>query len=121
MRALEPAVPWARFSLLVHDEPAATLGARVRAALEKALEKAADADGVRRMRCEMACAATHMSWGEDVPPASCAAAAQHPREAGVLPTLLLLLANRRLPMAQRMRPRRCPCESETSEWRYFSK
>ena len=114
MRALEPMVPWSRFSLLVRDDPLPQLGERVRAALQGASE----AD-IGRMRCEMACAATHMSWGEGVPPASCAAAAQRTHEVGVLTTLLLILANRRLPLAQQTRPRPCPCEESPVEWRYF--
>ncbi len=115
VRALEPLVPWERFSLFVADAPLATLGERLR----HALQRASDAD-VARMRCEMACAATHMSWGEEVPPASCAAAAQRAREVGVVPTLLRILANRRLPVASRRRrpTRRCPCESAPSEWHY---
>lgn len=90
-----------------------TLGERLR----RALAEVTDAD-VTRMRCEMACAATHMSWGEEVPPASCAPAAQRAHQTGVVPTMMRILANRRLPDEERVEPRRCLCESAPSEWHY---
>ena len=114
VRALEPFVPWSRFAIFVPDTPNGQIGARVRRAIEAPTEAERNA-----MRCEMACAATHMSWGAPVPPASCAAAVQvHGDEHGVVPTLLKLLDNRRQASAQRQAPRPCPCQSHPSEWHF---
>ena len=95
-RPLEPFVPHDRFSLFVDDGPlggfprgaagaggaaagARELSARLTAALAKLTLPRLNA-----MRCEMACAATHMSWGAPAL-ASCAGPPAH--VAGVVPTL----------------------------------
>lgn len=117
-RAFEPLVPWNRFALLVPDEPVATLWQRLRTALSNMTPS-----DVRRMRCELACAATHMSWGSAsrTPPASCAAATSGSLGAstGVGATLMLLLGTRLLDRGK-VQPRPCPCHREPSEWFFFS-
>ena len=80
-------------------------------------DSAANLPGLNAMRCEMACAATHMSWGAPAP-ASCAGPPAH--VAGVVPTLLTLLLNRRVPPARQLRARRCPCDAPPDSWHYFA-
>ena len=74
---------------------------------------------LNKMRCEMACAAAHMSWsGPGAPPASCAGGA--PARTGAVATLVTLLANRRLPPAKRARPvPACPCHAAPCDWHLF--
>ena len=116
--ALSEYVPWGRFSLALTDEQLKSdprgASERLRARLNSISPSALEG-----MRCEMACAATHMTWeARSCPPASCALAAQGeiaPRT-GVLATLLTILSNRRLPLRRRRLPRACPCERSSDEW-----
>ena len=132
-RPLEPFVPHDRFSLFVDDGPlggfprgAAGAGGAAAGARElsarltrraRQADSAANLPGLNAMRCEMACAATHMSWGAPAP-ASCAGPPAH--VAGVVPTLLTLLLNRRVPPARQLRARRCPCDAPPDSWHYFA-
>ena len=138
--ALEPLVDWRRFAIVVGDEElrraaAITTDAAAREAAQQVFGRRLHARllGVtreqrRRMRCEMACAATHMSWGVGVPPASCALAARDGGEAqgnqprhGVLATLLAILDSRAR-VARGEPPitaRPCPCRSSSDAWHYF--
>ena len=73
------------------------------------------------MRCEMACAATHMTWeATSCPPASCALAARGAakRRHGALATLMRLLAMRALPPGKQRTARACPCQRPSDEWYY---
>ena len=128
-RPLAPFVPHDRFSLLVDDDALrgfprsaagalrAAAGAREMAARLTAALANLTLPRLNAMRCEMACAATHMSWGAPAP-ASCAGPAAH--VAGVVPTLLTLLLNRRVPPARQLRARRCPCDAPPDSWHYFA-
>jgi hypothetical protein len=116
--ALEPFVPWHRFSVHVSDKH---LDENESYRLRRRL-LAIGPETLDRMRCEMACAATHMSWGVGVPPASCAAAAREParqRRVGVVATLMVILGNRLLPPERRRRAGRCPCTNSSSEWTWL--
>ena len=138
--ALEPLVDWRRFAIVVGDEElrraaAITTDAAAREAAQQVFGRRLHArllgvtrEQQRRMRCEMACAATHMSWGVGVPPASCALAARDGGEAqgnqprhGVLATLLAILDSRAR-VARGEPPitaRPCPCRSSSDAWHYF--
>ena len=122
---LEPFVPWARFSLLWRvDQSLLRTDPHGQAkALHAALSSVSPAR-LDRMRCEMACAAVHMTWEATParnPPASCAGAAvgESGRKTGVLATLMALLGNRNLPAARRRVARPCPCEGSSDDWHFF--
>lgn len=132
-RPLAPFVPYERFALFLDDgalgappgapgrgrrDPGGEGGGalppgvvRLRAALG-----GLSVPRLNAMRCEMACAATHMSWGPPAP-ASCAGPPAH--VAGVVPTLLTVLLNRRAPLAARVAPRPCPCDGPPETWHYW--
>lgn len=128
---LEPFVPWRRFSVAWSDAALTATPQRQRTAawdgeaarLRAHLAAHSWEVDVDRMHCEMACAATHMSWeAPSCPPASCALAAQgkaRRERTGALATLLTVLGNRRRPPAERLTPRACPCDKNSSEWHFF--
>lgn len=109
---LEPFVPHARFSLFLEDRQLVSTGPARLAAMLANLTLAR----LNAMRCEMACAAAHFSWGSAAP-ASCAGSPPH--ATGVVPTLLTILTNRLLPPARRVRPPPCPCDASPETWHYF--
>ena len=126
LMALEPLVPWERFSVVWRADEARMRAdpngeaRQLRAALAVVTPAA-----LGRMKCEMACAAVHMTWEASPalnPPASCAGAAQGAsrRKTGVVATLMTLLDNRRRPPEHRVVPRPCPCERVSDEWHFFA-
>ena len=120
--ALEPFVPWERFSVRWSDAHLVRDGADWARRLRDALAARSPAQ-LDAMRCEMACAATHMSWeAPSCPPASCAEAVRadvRTRRTGVLATLLTILDNRRRPPHERRVANVCPCEEESTRWHYM--
>ena len=120
--ALEPFVAWERFAVIHSDS---TLGTtrEARHAASQALHKrlsSIPAEQIDAMRCEMACAATHMTWGAGEPSASCALAAHDPKRTGVVATLVAILGNRARPPSQQHTPRpACPCSNASRDWHFF--
>ena len=115
-RPLAPFVPHDRFSLLVGDDALrgfprgaagalrAAAGAREMAARLTAALANLTLPRLNAMRCEMACAATHMStWGVPAP-SSCTGALPRTWRASCPPyRLLTLLLNRRVRPARQLR------------------
>lgn len=112
---LEPFVPWDRFTIRI---PESSLAESTAMSLHQRLKGISEHE-LQRMRCEMACAATHMTYGGAVPSASCAFATVTPERTGVVATLVTILANRRTPANEQMHPRPCPCTNESVDWHYF--
>ena len=123
--ALEPFIPWERFSVKWSGSQDTLLalggaGAASAAKLKEKLQQLTKTPGkLDSMRCEMACAATHMTYeAKSTPPASCAAAAMGEARLkhGVVATLMVLLGNRLVKRpSKRVEARRCLCERASEE------
>lgn len=114
---LDEWVPYERFALKSSDRRLNKDGVARLAAAVGNLSLAV----LNKMRCEMACAAAHMSWnGAGAPPASCAGGS--PARTGAVATLVALLHNRRLHPAhgRRVEPvAACPCHAAPCDWHLF--